>query len=69
MGAIGPVLGGWLVDLGSWRDIFLINLPLASAAIFLAWRYVPRDLFTRDNPLDIYGGLLATVGLGARPGR
>ncbi len=65
MGAIGPVLGGWLVDLGSWRAIFLINLPLASAAIFLAWRYVPRDLFTRDNPLDIYGGLLATVGLGA----
>ncbi len=65
MGAIGPVLGGWLVDLGSWRAIFLINLPLASAAIVLAWRYVPRDLFTRDNPLDIYGGLLATVGLGA----
>ena len=65
MGAIGPVLGGWLVDLGSWRAIFLINLPLASAAIVLAWRYVPRDLFTRDNPLDLYGGLLATVGLGA----
>jgi EmrB/QacA subfamily drug resistance transporter len=65
MGAIGPVLGGWLVDLGSWRTIFLINLPLASAAIVLAWRYVPRDLFTRDNPLDFYGGLLATVGLGA----
>jgi EmrB/QacA subfamily drug resistance transporter len=65
MGAIGPVLGGWLVDLDSWRAIFLINLPLASAAIVLAWRYVPRDLFTRDNPLDIYGGLLATVGLGA----
>jgi EmrB/QacA subfamily drug resistance transporter len=65
MGAIGPVLGGWLVDLDSWRAIFLINLPLASAAIVLAWRYVPRDLFTRDNPLDTYGGLLATVGLGA----
>jgi EmrB/QacA subfamily drug resistance transporter len=65
LGAIGPVLGGWLIDLGSWRNIFLINLPIALAAIFLAWRYVPGDAFTRDNPLDMVGGLLATVGLGA----
>jgi MFS family permease len=33
MGAIGPVLGGWLIDLGSWRAIFLINLPLAAVLI------------------------------------
>src|SRR6516162_2723896 len=43
MGAIGPVLGGWLIDLGSWRAIFLINLPLAAAAITLALRYVAPD--------------------------
>ena len=36
MGAFGPVLGGWLIDLGSWRAIFLINVPLALGAIWLA---------------------------------
>ena len=65
MGAVGPVLGGWLIDLGSWRAIFLINLPLAAGAILLAWRYVPRDRDGRDRPLDAPGGVLATVGLGA----
>ena len=70
MGAAGPVLGGWLIDTGGWRDIFLINLPLAAAAIGLAWRYVPHDP-PRGDPaggnqhLDIIGGLLATIGLGA----
>jgi EmrB/QacA subfamily drug resistance transporter len=65
MGAIGPVIGGWLIDLGSWRAIFLINLPLAVGAIVLAWCFVPRDQ-QRDNfPLDTFGGVLATIGLAA----
>ena len=64
-GAVGPVLGGWLIDLSSWRAIFLLNLPLAAAAILLARRYVPDDLDGRDQPLDLPGGLLATLGLGA----
>jgi MFS family permease len=64
MGAIGPVLGGWLIDLGSWRAIFLINLPLAIAAILLAWLYVPDDQDNTDEPLDWTGGALATLGLG-----
>ena len=65
VGAAGPVLGGWLIDLGSWRGIFLINLPLAAAAILLAWRYVPADAARRAEPLDAGGALLATFGLGA----
>lgn len=65
VGAAGPVLGGWLIDLGSWRGIFLINLPLAAGAIALAWRYVPRDAARRAEPLDASGALLATFGLGA----
>ena len=65
LGAVGPVLGGWLIDLGSWRAIFLLNLPLAAGAALLAWRYVPRDQDGRDQPLDMPGGLLATAGLGA----
>src|SRR5215472_2462685 len=64
-GAIGPVLGGWLIDLGSWRAIFLINLPLAAAAVTLALRYVAVDEDGEDQPLDVLGGALATTGVGA----
>ena len=58
MGAIGPVLGGWLVDLGSWRAIFLINLPLASAAIFLAALRATRSFtaITRSISMGTVGG-------------
>ncbi len=65
MGALGPVLGGWLIDVVGWRAIFLINLPLAAGALLLAWRTVPVDCDGRDRPLDLCGGLLATAGLGA----
>ena len=63
MGAIGPVIGGWLIDLGSWRAIFLLNLPLACGAIILAWRIVPQDRRSQPYPLDAAGGILATIGL------
>jgi EmrB/QacA subfamily drug resistance transporter len=65
MSAIGPVIGGWLIDLGSWRAIFLLNLPLACGAILLAWRTVPRDRRSQTYPLDAIGGILATIGLAA----
>ena len=64
-GALGPVLGGWLIDLGSWRAIFLLNLPLAVGAIFLAWRYVPPLQAGRSVALDGLGAAMATIGLGA----
>jgi MFS family permease len=64
MGAIGPVLGGWLIDLGSWRAIFLINLPLATAAVLLARTCIPDDQDLGREPLDWTGGALATLGLG-----
>ena len=65
MGALGPVLGGWLIDSVGWRTIFLINLPLALGAIGLAWRFIPTDRDGRDRPIDGTGALLATVGLAA----
>jgi EmrB/QacA subfamily drug resistance transporter len=65
LAAIGPVIGGWLIDVVGWRAIFLINLPLALGAIALALIYVP-DSRERDPPaLDIPGGTLATIALGA----
>ena len=63
-GALGPVLGGWLVDTVGWRSIFLINVPVAAGAMWLAWRYVAE---TRDkrpgSTLDWGGAALATVAL------
>jgi EmrB/QacA subfamily drug resistance transporter len=65
MAAVGPVLGGWLIDTVGWRAIFLINLPLALAAIVLALRHL-RDSRDGDRPaLDVPGGALATAALGA----
>ncbi|MDB5503367.1 MAG: Drug resistance transporter EmrB/QacA subfamily, partial [Tardiphaga sp.] len=63
-GAIGPVLGGWLIDIGSWRYVFLINVPLALGAMALAWLYVPRDRNGGGDALDGLGAVLATAGLG-----
>lgn len=62
-GAAGPVFGGWLIDLGSWRAIFLINLPLAAGAIVLALGSVAPDQDGEDQPLDALGGFLATLGV------
>jgi EmrB/QacA subfamily drug resistance transporter len=63
-GAIGPVLGGWLTDVWSWRGIFLINIPLVAGAILLAYLYVSADDEKQSSPLDVLGGILATVALG-----
>jgi len=63
--ALGPVLGGWLIEHVSWRAVFLLNAPLAVLVILLAWRHVPES---RDEDgvggLDWRGAALATVALG-----
>jgi EmrB/QacA subfamily drug resistance transporter len=62
--AIGPFLGGWLVQAVSWRLIFVINLPIAVLVLLVAMRHVPE---TRDpsatGPVDVPGGALVTLGL------
>lgn len=62
--AIGPFLGGWLVDVASWRFIFLLNLPLAAVVVYVAARHVPesRDP-TVTGRLDYTGAALGVVGL------
>ena len=62
--AIGPVLGGYLVENVSWRVAFLINVPLAVAVLLIVARHVPESRDPDARRLDIPGAVLATVGLG-----
>jgi EmrB/QacA subfamily drug resistance transporter len=65
-GAIGPVIGGQIIDLIGWREIFLINLPLAAAAIVLALIFVREPKVAgQDTPLDLVGALSVTGSLAA----
>ena len=62
---IGPLVGGWLVSVGSWRSIFLINVPFAIVTLALVWVALPgRDLTRERARVDVVGGLLCVLGLG-----
>jgi len=64
--ALGPVLGGWLVDIWSWRAIFFINVPLALIVLGVAFWRVPESRDDADvAAVDWRGGMLATLGLAA----
>jgi EmrB/QacA subfamily drug resistance transporter len=64
-GAVGPIIGGWLIDAIGWRVIFIINIPVALSAGFLAWKFVAEQRESSKAPgLDVWGGALATVALG-----
>jgi EmrB/QacA subfamily drug resistance transporter len=64
--AIGPVLGGWLIENASWRWVFFINLPIAVIVILLSlWRVPERRDEAASRHLDWQGATLATFGLGA----
>jgi EmrB/QacA subfamily drug resistance transporter len=63
--AIGPLLGGWLVEHASWRWVFFINLPVAAAVLALTlWRVPESRTADRAQRLDWPGVLLTTIGLG-----
>lgn len=63
--AIGPVLGGWLVQHWSWRAAFFLNIPLAAAVLLISILKVPESSEKNHRgSLDWIGAALATIGLG-----
>jgi EmrB/QacA subfamily drug resistance transporter len=64
IGGLGPLLGGWLVDLASWRWVFLVNVPLAAVVALVLLRQVPdRREATAPGRFDALGAVLAALGL------
>jgi EmrB/QacA subfamily drug resistance transporter len=62
--AVGPVLGGWLVEHASWRWVFFINLPLAAAVVAISLTHIPESRSAAAGRLDWAGALVVTLGLG-----
>ncbi len=66
--AAGPILGGLVLTLGGpevWRVIFALNLPLGAGALWLLARHAIPDQGRPGTPVDIWGAVLAALGLGA----
>ena len=63
--ALGPVLGGWLVENVTWRWVFFINVPLAVIVLLIAFRRIPESASEHAGRLDWPGAMLATAGLAA----
>jgi MFS transporter, DHA2 family, methylenomycin A resistance protein len=57
--ALGPVLGGMLVQALGWRSIFVVNVPVGLAALWLTWQHIPKGPSHRSRSLDPLGQLLA----------
>ena len=62
--AVGPVLGGWLIEQASWRWAFFINVPVAAAVILISLRHIPESRNAGAGHIDWLGALVATAGLG-----
>ncbi|GAA1974174.1 MFS transporter [Nocardioides panacihumi] len=60
---MGPILGGWLIQIASWHWIFLINVPLGIIAVVYAWFVLEKDAPEPSESLDVVGMLLMSPGL------
>src|SRR4051795_12811366 len=60
---LGPIIGGWLIQVASWHWIFLINAPIGLIALVYAWRVLPRDTPEPSESFDFLGMALMSPGL------
>ncbi|MFC5404633.1 DHA2 family efflux MFS transporter permease subunit [Cohnella soli] len=59
--AAGPILGGWLIGIASWHWIFMINLPIGIAALFVGMKFLPVGDRQKTPALDVLGMVLAPI--------
>jgi MFS transporter, DHA2 family, multidrug resistance protein len=59
--SLGPLLSGALLEHFDWGSVFLVTLPLAALALFLAWRFVPSNVNETTDPVDNLGGILSIL--------
>src|SRR5580693_2088690 len=64
----GPLVGGGLIALVGWRSIFLVNLPIGLAGLWLSWRYVGETTRSPQREFDLPGQIAAIVSLGCLAG-
>ncbi len=65
-GALGPFLGGWLIEVAGWRSIFFLNVPLVAVVVLVSLRHVPESRDPNATArLDLPGALVVAAALGA----
>jgi len=64
----GPLLGGGLIALVGWRSIFLVNLPIGLAGLWLSWRYATETTRYQQREIDLPGQIAAIAALGCLAG-
>ena len=62
--SLGPLVAGFLLERFVWGSVFLVTLPLAVVAAFMAWRFVPAHVNETVDPVDNLGGILSALLVG-----